>query len=276
MQQLILVLPGIVPGEIYGLPLKGGTPQRMEITAEPWDVIRVDFTDNPLKIYSLFSPKKLSPNKRLLRLNKKQIKIGKGQKVIVPAEPATGKSTLLKNLGEEILKTGKANITNLLIDERPEETLAGSNVQNINLSYMRAPKDIMIGVLDTVGKVMKRVTEKGTDEVIFIDSLTRLVQVVNTVINNEMPNLPSGTGGVTLASRNFVRQILGLANNLQKGSLTIISTCLMGGSSIEDTIYKDLKGVSNAELFIKRSFDKDSPIEIDPRKSYVRNQSQIN
>lgn len=274
MQELILVLPGIAPGEIYGVPIKGrGTPSRIKLTAEPWDVIRVDFSDNPIKVYSAFSPKKLNPNKRLMRLSGKSIKIGKGQKVIVPAEPASGKSTLLRNMGEEVIKTGKAKITNLLIDERPEESLAGNQVDNINLSYMRSPKDILIGVLDTIGKVMLRVTNDGTDEVIFMDSLTRLVTVANTVIQTEMPGLPSGSGGVSLEARKFVRQILGLGNNLQRGSLTIIGTCLMGGSSIEDVIYKDLKGVSNAELFIRKSND-GVPL-IDSRKSYVRNQSRI-
>lgn len=272
MQQLILVLPGIAPDEIYGVPIKGGTPSRLKLTAEPWDVIRIDFTDNPLKVYSAFSPKKYSPKNRLMRLANKSIKIGKGQKVIVPAEPASGKSTLLFDLGNKVLSSGKARITNILIDERPEETLAGLNVDNINLSYMRSSKDILIGVLDTIGKVMIRVTEKGTDEVIFMDSLTRLVSVANTVIQTELPNLPSGTGGIALEARKFVRQILGLGNNLQKGSLTIIGTCLVGGSTIEDVIYKDLKGVSNAELYIRNT---NGEVSIDQRKSYVRNMSSI-
>lgn len=272
MQQLILVLPGISPDEIYGVPLRGGTPSRLKIVAEPWDVIRIDYADSPLKVYSVFSPKKLPPRQRLMRLNKKAIAIGKGQKVIVPAEPASGKSTLLKDLGERVLESGKARVTNILIDERPEETLAGPQVDNINLSYMRSSKDILIGVLDTIGKVMIRVSEQGTDEVIFMDSLTRLVSVANTVIQTELPDLPSGTGGIALEARKFVRQILGLGNNLQRGSLTIIGTCLVGGSTIEDTIYKDLKGVSNAELFIQKTKE---GIGIDTRKSYVRNQSSI-
>jgi transcription termination factor Rho len=151
--------------------------------------------------------------------------------------------------------------------------LAGPSVNNINLSYMRSAKDILIGTLDTLATVMKRVLDKKTDEVVFIDSMTRLVDVANSVIQTEVPDLPSGTGGVALSARKFVRQILGLGNNLQGGSLTIISTCLIGGSSLEDVIYKDLKGVSNAELFISHS--KDGTKGIDPRKSYVRNQQYI-
>jgi transcription termination factor Rho len=274
MQSLYLVLPGIVPGEIYGVPLKGdGMPQRLILNAEPWDVVRIDVKQDPIKIMSLFSPKKLPPKKKLLSLAEGSVLIGKGQKVLVPAQPASGKTTLLKNLGNMVLNSTSANITNLLIDERPEETLAGPKVNNINLSYMRSAKDILIGTLDTIAGVMKRVIEKKTDEVIFMDSLTRLVEVANSVIQTENPDLPSGTGGVALSSRKFVRQILGLGNNLQGGSLTIISTCLVGGSSLEDVVYKDLKGVSNAELFILTT--KKGHKVIDPRKSYVRNQRLI-
>lgn len=273
MQSLYLTLPGILPGEIYGVPLKGGLPQRLNLNAEPWDVIQIDPSAETLKISRLFSPKKISPNKTLIEISN-SLRIGKGQKVIVPAQPASGKSTLLMNLGKELLKTRAARITNLLIDERPEETLAGSNTQNINLSYMRSSKDILIGVLDTFGKVMTRVTEHKTHEVIFIDSLTRLVEVVNSVIQESGVDSPSGTGGISLSARKFVRQILGLGNNFNGGSLTIIATCLVGGSPIEDIIYKDLKGVSNAEIFISTS-RMDNPGTVNERLSYVRNQHMI-
>lgn len=274
MQNLYIVLPGIVPGEIYGVPLKGdGIPQRLKLNAEPWDVIRIDPAEDPIKIKSLFNPKKIPPKQKLLSLAEGSILIGRGQKVIVPAQPASGKTTLLKNLGNLVLKQGQANVTNILIDERPEETLAGPKVNNINLSYMRSAKDILIGTLDTLAGVMRRVLDKKTDEVVFIDSLTRLVDVANNVIQTENPDLPSGTGGVALSARKFVRQILGLGNNLQGGSLTIISTCLVGGSSLEDVVYKDLKGVSNSELYIYTT--KKGHKVIDPRKSYVRNQRFI-
>ena len=275
MQNLYLVLPGLAPGEIYGVPMSGkGVPQRLELNAEPWDVIRIDVADNPIRVKSLFNPKKVNPSKKLLSLANNSIVVGLGQKVIVPAQPASGKSTLLTNLGKEVIKGRVATITNLLIDERPEETLAGPKVSNINLSYMRSAKDILIGTLDTLGEVIKRVLNKKTHEVVFLDSLTRLVEVANSVIQTENPDLPSGSGGVALSARRFVRQILGLGNTISGGgSLTIIATCLQGGSSLEDIIYKDLKGVSNAELFIMPL--KNGGRGVDPRKSYVRNQEFI-
>jgi transcription termination factor Rho len=274
MQRMYLTLPGIIPGEIYAFPYEGrDLPKRLPLNSEAWDIINIDIQDDPIRIKKLYSPKKLPPKEMLIHLADRKIIIGKGQKVLIPAQPASGKTTLLKELGELILKYKKANITNLLIDERPEETLAGPRVSNINLSYMKSAKDILIGTLDTIGTVMRRVSEKKTDEVIFIDSLTRLVDVANSVIQSEVTDLPSGSGGVALSARKFVRQILGLGNNFQGGSLTIISTCLVGGSPIEDVIYKDLKGVSNAELFIHRTSD--GKKIIDPRKSYVRNQRNI-
>ena len=275
MQKLFLVLPGISPGEIYGVPFTGNhVPQRLKLNAEPWDVVRIDLADNPIRVKSLYSPKKVRPVKKLLSLANDSIVVGLGQKVIVPAQPASGKSTLLTKLGHKVITSKLARITNILIDERPEETLAGPAVSNINLSYMRSAEDILVGTLDTLGSVMKRVIEKKTNEVVFIDSLTRLVSVANDVIQTELPDLPSGSGGVSLAARKFVRQILGLGNNIQGGgSLTIIATCLQGGSTLEDIIYKDLKGVSNAELFILPL--KGGDRGIDPRKSYVRNQSFI-
>lgn len=275
MQDLFLILPGIIPGEVYGVPFSGkGIPQRLVLNAEPWDVVRINVTEDPIRVKSLYSPTKARPSKKLLSLANHSIVVGKGQKVIVPAQPASGKSTLLKKLGEKIISSKEANVTNLLIDERPEETLAGPKVNNVNLSYMRSAKDILEGTLDTLGEVIRRVLDKKSHEVVFIDSLTRLVDVVNNVIQSEIPGLPSGTGGVALSARKFVRQILGLGNNLRGGgSLTIISTCLVGGSSLEDTIYKDLKGVSNAELFIGTT--REGEKVIDPRKSYVRQMNLI-
>lgn len=275
MQSLYLTLPGIVPGEIYAVPMIGNSlPQRLQLNSEPWDVISVDIQKDPVTISKLFNPKKIKPSKKLVGLSGDKIVLGKGQKVIVPAVPASGKTSLLRELGNLITKEKSASVTNLLIDERPEEKLSGSNVRNINLSYMRSPKDILLGTLDTIAGVIKRVHNQKTDEVIFIDSLTRLVDVANNIILEEAPTLPSGTGGVSLYSRKFVRQILGLGNNIRGGgSLTIIGTCLIGGSTLEDTIYKDLKGVSNSELFIIRL--NDGTPGVDPRKSYVRDQRFI-
>lgn len=270
MQKLFLILPGLTPDEVWGQPLNGGGhPIKLQLRSEPWEVVRIDLTDDPLKVYSLVSPKKFQPKDRLFRSSGKKLKFGKGQKILVPAAPASGKTTLLRNLGDAITKSGKANITNILIDERPEEALYG---KTINLSYMRAPKDIIYGVTSSLGQVMERAIEKGTDEVIFIDSLTRLVQVASTVIQTDYPDLPSGTGGISLYARKYVRQIFGLGNRLQRGSLTIIGTCLIGGSTLEDTIYKDLQGVSTSEIFIKKV---DNEPTIDPIKSYVRDMHRI-
>lgn len=270
MQELFVIMPGTSDTEVWAQPLKGGLPIRLKLTAEPWEVLRLDLKDNPLKVYSLYSPMKYPPRDRLFRANAKKLRFGKGQKILIPAPPASGKTTLLYKLGKTISESGKANVTNIMIDERPEETLFGKTV---NLNYMRSSKDIIEGLMATIGQVMIRATEKGTDEVIMIDSLTRLIQVVNTVIQTEYPDLPSGTGGIALQARKFARQIFGLGNRLPKGSLTIIATSLVGGSTIEDTVYKDLQGVSTAEIFLSRD-SSGEPI-IDPRNSYVRNQHTI-
>jgi transcription termination factor Rho len=270
MQELFLTMPGTSDKEIWAQPLRGGLPKKLELTAEPWDVLRLDLSDSPLRVYSLYSPKKYPPKDRLFRAAGKKLRYGKGQKILVPAPPASGKTTLMHKIGKSIMETKKGYVTNIMIDERPEETLYG---KTINLNYMRSSKDILEGMMAALGQVMLRVTEKGTDEVVIIDSLTRLIQVVNTIVQQEYPDLPSGTGGISLQARKFVRQIFGLGNRLPKGSLTIIATSLVGGSPIEDVIYKDLQGVSTAEIFIRKG--PDGEVIIDPNKSYVRNQHQI-
>lgn len=270
MQKLFLILPGLTPEEVWGQPLDGGAPMTLKLRSEPWEVVRIDLSDDPLKVYSLVSPQKLQPKDRLFRACNKKLKFGKGQKILIPAAPASGKTTLLRDLGESITNSGKAGLTNILIDERPEEKLHGVT---INLSYMRSPKDIIHGITSAIGKVMERALEKGTDEVIMIDSMTRLVQVASTVIQTDYPDLPSGAGGISLYARKYVRQIFGLGNRLSRGSLTIIGTSLIGGSTIEDTIYKDLQGVSTAEIFIKKG--QDGLPTINPNLSYVREMHRI-
>lgn len=266
------VVPSIYPNKVA--LLQPNNPRAVimheELDVLPGSTIVTDLSKETKLIYGKTTPKELKPSRLLIDVIPGVLFLGYGQKVLTPAPPASGKTTLMTGLGKRLSKLPKRpNITNLLIDERPEEKLHG---RTINLSYMRTPEAIINQSLMVMAELAHRVQNQGTDEVLFIDSLSRLAIVANDLIIAKHPELPAGTGGLTAQARRFVRQFLGMGNNFASGSLTIIATTLLGGSSAEDIIYSDLKGVSNAELFIKRT--KDERI-FDPQKSYVRDMKHI-
>ena len=99
--------------------------------------------------------------------------IGKGQRGMIVAPPKAGKTTLLKNLANGILKNNKdIYMIVLLIDERPEEvtdikeSITGDNVHVIYSTFDELPEN-HVKVAEMVLERAKRLTEQKKDVVIF-------------------------------------------------------------------------------------------------------------
>ncbi len=134
-----------------------------------------------------------------------------GQRVLVLAQPRSGRTTLLRALGAAIAETG-AHLCVLLADERPEEVprweRALPQAEIFAATADQEPRDQIRAAELAMGHA-KRLAESGEDVVVLIDSLSRLAL------------------GYRDSAR--VKRIFGAGRELSEegsGSLTVIATVL--------------------------------------------------
>ena len=180
--------------------------------------------------------------------------IGKGQRGLIVAQPKTGKTVLLKELANAILKNNpEVYMIVLLIDERPEEVtdMARSVNAEVIASTFDEPADNHVRVANIVHEKAKRLVESGHDVVILLDSITRLARAYNTVAPSSGKVL---SGGVEAQALHKPKRFFGAARNIEfGGSLTIIATALTEtGSKMDDLIFEEFKGTGNMELQLDR------------------------
>ncbi len=180
--------------------------------------------------------------------------IGKGQRGLIVAQPKTGKTVLLKELANAILKNNpEVYMIILLIDERPEEVTDMQRSVNAEViaSTFDEPADNHVRVANIVHEKAKRLVESGHDVVILLDSITRLARAYNTVAPSSGKVL---SGGVEAQALHKPKRFFGAARNIEfGGSLTIIATALTEtGSKMDDLIFEEFKGTGNMELQLDR------------------------
>ncbi len=180
--------------------------------------------------------------------------IGKGQRGLIVAPPKAGKTIMMQNIAQSIIRNDPdAHIMVLLIDERPEEvtemerTVRGEVVA----STFDEPPSRHVQVAEMVIEKAKRLVEHKKNVVILLDSITRLARAYNTVQPSSGKVL---TGGVDAHALEKPKRFFGAARNIEHGgSLTIIATALVDtGSKMDEVIYEEFKGTGNLELHLDR------------------------
>lgn len=180
--------------------------------------------------------------------------IGKGQRGLIVAQPKAGKTTILKQIANGILKNNpEVYLMVLLIDERPEEVTdieRSIDAEVIHSTFDESPEH-HIKVSKMVLERAKRLVEHNKDVVILVDSLTRLTRANNLTVE------PSGrtlSGGLDPACLHFPKKLFGAARNIENGgSLTILATILAEtGSRMDDIIFEEFKGTGNMEVHLDR------------------------
>ncbi len=183
--------------------------------------------------------------------------IGKGQRGMIVSPPKAGKTTLLKQVAQAVLKNNpEMHLLILLIDERPEEVtdireaIVGENVEVIYSTFDELPEHHK-RVSEMVIERAKRLVEHKKDVMILLDSITRLARAYNLIVP------PSGrtlSGGLDPAALHMPKRFFGAARNIREGgSLTILATALVDtGSKMDDVVYEEFKGTGNMELVLDR------------------------
>jgi len=180
--------------------------------------------------------------------------IGKGQRALIVSPPKAGKTIMLQNIANSIVRNNpECYLIVLLIDERPEEvtemqrTVRGEVVA----STFDEPPARHVQVAEMVIEKAKRLTEHKRDVIILLDSITRLARAYNTVQPSSGKVL---TGGVDAHALERPKRFFGAARNIEEGgSLSIIATALVDtGSKMDEVIFEEFKGTGNSELNLER------------------------
>jgi len=204
--------------------------------------------------------------------------IGKGQRGLIVSPPKAGKTLILQNIAQSIVKNNpECRLIVLLIDERPEEVteMQRSVRGEVVASTFDEPPSRHVQVAEMVIEKAKRLVEHMEDVVILLDSMIRLARAYNTIIPSSGKVL---TGGVDAHALERPKRFFGAARNLEEGgSLTIIATALIEtGSKMDEVIYEEFKGTGNMELLLDRKIaEKRVYPAINVRRSGTRREELI-
>jgi transcription termination factor Rho len=195
-----------------------------------------------------------TPENLLTRVLDMMTPVGKGQRGLIVAAPRTGKTIILQNLANAVVKNHpEVHLIVLLIDERPEEVtdFQRSVKAEVISSTFDEPATRHVQVADMVIEKAKRLVEHGKDVMILLDSITRLARAHNAVIPSSGKVL---SGGVDSQALQRPKRFFGAARNIEGGgSLTIIATALVEtGSRMDDVIFEEFKGTGNMEIVLDR------------------------
>ncbi len=195
-----------------------------------------------------------TPDRIAARLVNLIAPIGRGQRGLIVSPPKAGKTFLLKHIAHGTLANYKdIHLMVVLIGERPEEVTDWKKSVNAEVvsSTFDEPVEEHTRVAEIALERAKRLVEMGKDVMILLDSLTRLTRAYNLAMPSSGRTL---TGGVDTAALYPPKRFFGAARNTEeRGSLTIIATCLIDtGSRMDDVIYEEFKGTGNMELHLER------------------------
>lgn len=252
------------------------TPQFDDLVpVTPHEMYRLEIT--PYASERLTVPKPLST-----RIMDILTPLGKGQRALIVAPPRSGKTYLLKDISQSIIRNNPdVYVIVLLIDERPEEVtdfkkFVGDELNKYSAVYGKAraaTADVFASSLDCeleshirlaqfVTKRCKRLAEMGKDVFLLLDSITRLARAYNKWGGNTGRTM---TGGLDIKAMDLPKKIFSTARQIdgyedekgnyvkRSGSLTIVGTALVEtGSRMDDLIFQEFKGTGNMELVLDR------------------------
>lgn len=204
--------------------------------------------------------------------------IGKGQRGLIVAPPKAGKTTLLKNIANNIEENHpEVTLIVLLIDERPEEVtdMKRSIKGDVVYSTFDQVPEHHAKVAEIVLERAERLVEQNKDVVVLLDSITRLARAYNLTVP------PSGrtlSGGLDPSALHKPKKFFGAARNIENGgSLTILATALIEtGSRMDEVIFEEFKGTGNMELHLDRKLQEKRIFPaIDIQKSGTRKEELL-
>ncbi len=195
-----------------------------------------------------------NPNNLSTRLLNLIAPIGRGQRGLIVSPPKAGKTFLLKHIANATLANhNDIHLIVCLIGERPEEVTdwRKSVKAEVVASTFDEPVEEQTRVAEVALERAKRLVELGKHVMLLLDSVTRLTRAYNLAMPSTGRTL---TGGLDTAALYPPKGFFGSARSTEeRGSLTIIATCLIDtGSRMDEVIYEEFKGTGNMEVHLDR------------------------
>jgi transcription termination factor Rho len=203
--------------------------------------------------------------------------IGKGQRALIVAPPRTGKTMLLQEIANAVSTNHpEIHLIVLLIDERPEEvTEMKRRIKGeVIASSMDRELESHVRLSQLVFERAKRMTERGRDVFVLLDSITRTARAFNKWTNTGR----TGSGGLDVRAMDIPKKMFGTARRFDEGgSLTVVGTALIETNSrMDDVIFEEFKGTGNTELHLdRRMVEKRIWPAIDVNKSGTRREELL-
>ncbi len=170
--------------------------------------------------------------------------VGKGQRALLVAPPASGRTAVLHEIaGAVTANNPECHLMIVLVDERPEEVteFRRSVKGEVIASTFDRPAGDHTTVAELAVERAKRLVELGHDVVVLVDGVTRLGRAY----------AQTSTGrGNTDDALNSPKRLLGAARNLEDGgSLTIVATALNGtGSVADEALLSEVVGTATSTI----------------------------
>ncbi|HMO16894.1 MAG TPA: hypothetical protein PKA63_01180 [Oligoflexia bacterium] len=201
--------------------------------------------------------------------------LGKGQRIVILAEPGVGKSSMLLSLAENV----KVDLVIVaLIGERGREV--SEFYEEINASRARErtivvastsdePAPLRRKAADTAIRIAEIAADEGLHVLLAFDSLTRYLRSLRD-LGLAAGELPIRRG----YPASVFEKIPGLmerAGAFQKGSITGVFTMLSSSEVDEDPLVEEVKGLTDGHLILTRKLAENSHFPaIDIRYSLSR------
>ena len=190
--------------------------------------------------------------------------IGFGSRVLVVSPPKAGKTTILREIALSVIHNHPdVRLICCLVGERPEEATEFTRLLPSHTST-GAPVEVVATTFDEAtsrqgemaeltAERARRLVEGGSDVVLLVDSITRLVRAFNLAIRGPAAGRTL-SGGVAAGALGPSRRFFGAARAVENdGSLTVIASCLINTESRQDDlVYEELKGTGNSEIVLDR------------------------
>ncbi len=180
--------------------------------------------------------------------------LGKGQRALIVAPPRTGKTVMLQNISQAIATNyPDVQLVMLLVDERPEEVTDMKRCVKGEVVASSLDRDVEshVRLSQLVVERCKRMTERGKDVFLLMDSITRMARAFNKWVGNTGRTM---SGGVDIKAMDIPKKLFATARLFEEGgSLTIVATALIDtGSRMDELIFQEFKGTGNMELVLDR------------------------
>lgn len=179
---------------------------------------------------------------------------GLGQRALIASPPRAGKTTLLKEIGQGVVRNHpEVQLVVLLVDERPEEVTELE--EELNAEVYSSCIDQNVANHARLSRLVvdrcKQLAASGSDVFLIIDSLTRMTRAFN-----KLPGQVGaiGAGGLNIRALDVPKQIFSAARNFSKGgSLTIVASVLIETENrMDEVIFREFQGTGNLDLVLSK------------------------